>query len=33
MEEVFCRRLSRAKDRATAAFVYAPAHAYADLKI
>jgi putative ABC transport system permease protein len=31
MEQVFCRRLSRAKDRGTAAFVCALARAYADL--
>jgi predicted permease len=31
MEQVFCRRLSRAKDRGTAAFGYALAQAYADL--
>jgi putative ABC transport system permease protein len=31
MEQVFCRRLSRAKERGTAAFVYELAHAYADL--
>jgi hypothetical protein len=31
MEQIFCRRLSRAKDRGTAAFVHALAHAYADL--
>ena len=31
MEQVFCRRLSRAKDRGTAAFVYALVLAYADL--
>ena len=31
MEQIFCRRLSRANDRGTAAFVYALAQAYADL--
>jgi hypothetical protein len=31
MEQIFRRRLSRARDRGTAAFVYELAHAYADL--
>jgi putative ABC transport system permease protein len=31
MEQVFCRRLSRAKDHSPAVFVYELAHAYADL--
>jgi predicted permease len=31
MEQVFCRRLSRAKERGTAAFIYTLAYAYADL--
>jgi putative ABC transport system permease protein len=31
MEQVFCRRLSRAKDRGTATYVYELAWAYADL--
>ena len=31
MEQIFYRRLARAKDRGTATFVYALAHAYADL--
>jgi putative ABC transport system permease protein len=31
MEQIFCRRLARAKGRGTAAFVYALAHGYADL--
>ena len=31
MEQVFCRRLSRSKDRGTAAFVSELAHAYTDL--
>ena len=31
MEQIFCRRLSRARDRGTVAFVYELARAYADL--